>query len=383
MGETWKWGSAFAARPRQQTWVVVTDPEAVRELFAQGPEAVDAGPANLRLRGSVGPRSTFLLDGSEHLDRRRLLVGCMHGRRMAGHADRVKEVIDRRVRSWPVGRRFAALPTLRRIAFDLMSHLVLGDPDVDGNRAVGVALWDVAAAPGHEQHRAALDRAVFAEIARRRAVGVDAAAADCLSVLLTATTNSGATLADRDVRDEVISLVLSGSGKSAALLAWAIHELARDPAAQHRLRAREPGFADRVIAETLRLHPPHPIGRRLRALVSLGGHDLPAGTFVLVAPTAIHRRADLYEDPRAFCPDRFPLGKMRPVGAWLPYGGGVRRCPGASLAHVEARLSLERIVDRLDLAASRRLRERPHRDGLADLPARGVRITVMPRTGAL
>jgi cytochrome P450 family 135 len=373
-------------------WVAVTEPEAVRELFARGPEAVDAGQANLRLRGNIGLRSTFLFDGTEHLDRRRLIVGRMRGRSVTGNADHVAEVIDRRVESWPVGRRFAALPTVRHVTFDLMTHLVLGDPDAGGNRAVSVALWNIAAwdladrgwgdhAVRDPERLAALDRAVFAEIARRRAAGVDAAAADCLSVLMAARTNSGAMLTDRDVRDEAISLMLAGGQKTAALLAWAIHELARDPIAQQRLRAREPGFANRVIIETLRLHPPGLIGRRLREPMSFGPHDLPAGTFILVAPTTIHRRKDLYKDPKVFRPDRFELGRTPPAGFWLPYGGGVRRCPGASLAHLEARLSLERIVDRFDLFASRWRREGLKRDGPVDVPGRGVRIAVTPRTG--
>ncbi|MCW2994116.1 MAG: cytochrome Cyp135B6 2 [Conexibacter sp.] len=347
----------------QQTWLVVTEPEVVRELFARGPEAVDAGQANFHLRGNVRLRNTFLFDGSEHLDRRRLIAGRMRGRSMIANADHVTEAIDRMAESWPAGRRFAALPSVRRVTSDLMTHLVLGDPDADGNRAVRRALWDHPASdPGQ---LAVLDRAVFAEIARRRATGTNARAADCMSALLSARTNSGAMLADRDVRDEVISLMLAGAQKTTALLAWAIHELARDPVAQERLRAREPGFADRVITETLRLHPPHLTGRRLREPMSFDGHDLPAGAFLLVTPTTIHRRKDLYDDPKAFRPDRFDVGRKPPVGSWLPYGGGVRRCPGASLAHFEARLSLERIVDRFDVSASRRRR-----------------ISVTPRTGA-
>jgi cytochrome P450 len=395
-----RWGPIFTVRLMQETWVVLAEPAAVAELFGRGPEAVDAGQANFPMRGIIGERNTFLFDGSEHLDRRRLIVGPLHGRGMAGNAEHVLDVLDRGVASWPTGRPFAALPTFRRVTFDLMTYLALGDPSAAGNRAISDVLWDMAGwsvakhvsgvfavfgperymrLAGYERRLAALDRAVFAEIGRRRIAGVDRHATDCMSVLLSKTTNDGVSLSDRDVRDEVVSLMLAGYQNSTGLLAWGVHELARDPIAQERLQAREPGFADRVITETLRLHPPHLTARRLREPMSLHGYDLPAGTFVLVTATTVHRRKDLYKDPMAFQPDRFEAGRKPAVGSWLPYGGGVRRCPGASLAHLEARLMLERIVDRFTLTAGRR-RERLRRDGFVTVPGRGVRITVAART---
>lgn len=395
-----RWGATFTVRLMQRTWVVLAEPEGVRDLFAMGPQAVDAGAANSPMRAIIGQRNTFIFDGTEHLDRRRLIVASLHGRAMNDNAAQVVSTVDAGLDAWPIDRPFAALPTFRRITFDLMTHLALGSPEEPGNGRASAALWDIASwsvskrrsgffaifgpeafmgLPGYKRHLAALDAAVFDEIARRRNEGVDPAATDSMSVLLRATTNENRPLSDRDVRDEVVSLMLAGYQNSTALLAWGIHELARDQRAQQRLRDREPRFVDRVITEVLRLHPPHLTARRLREPLTVDGRELQAGTFVLVTPTSIHRRSDLYDDPMKFDPDRFDEQRP-PVGSWLPYGGGARRCPGAALGHYEARLALERIVDRFDLHPTPRRRELLDRDGFVAVPGRGVRISVTPRT---
>jgi cytochrome P450 family 135 len=202
---------------------------------------------------------------------------------------------------------------------------------------------------------------------------------DILSLLIQATDEDGEHLSDRELRDELMTLLIAGHETTATLLSWAIHELARDQASQDRLAA-EPGvFTDALVTETLRLRPPvGAVVRRLREPMSIAGYDMPAGTNVLPLMLIVQRRADLYPDPWRFDPTRF-LDSRPPAGGWLPFGGSVRRCIGASFAQFEAKIVLEELAAALRLRALQERPERTTRRAVVLIPAKGARVVAERR----
>jgi cytochrome P450 len=232
---------------------------------------------------------------------------------------------------------------------------------------------------GFRRQEAEVEREVYEQIATRRADPRLDDREDILSLLLRATDEAGRPLEDRDLRDELMTLLLAGHETTAALLAWAIHELARAPGLQDRLAEGGDELTDAVINEALRLWPPVPLVlRKLRVPLSIGGRDYPAGATLAPCMLILHRRPDLWPKPDAFSPERF-LGGRRPApGTFLPFGGGVRRCVGAAFAQFEARIVLGELVRTLRLEAPAR-REPVWRRGIVLVPARGARVRVSRR----
>ena len=218
------------------------------------------------------------------------------------------------------------------------------------------------------------------EIASRREAADLGEREDILSLLLRARDEDGKALSDRELRDELMTLLVAGQ-TTAAALSWALTEVARDLQAQARLQDGEPGLAEAAIAETLRLHPPVPLGslRRLRRPMTIGGWLLPAGATVASCSLLVHRRPDVYARPTEWQVDRF-LSTRPPAGAWLPFGGGVRRCVGAALAQFEARTVLDEVMRALELRSPGRPRRRTGRRGIVIVPARGGRVIAARRT---
>ncbi|HEX2084907.1 MAG TPA: cytochrome P450 [Solirubrobacteraceae bacterium] len=396
-----RYGDVYTVRVTGQTWVVLAAPGLVRQTFAHGPDAVDSGVANRPIRPLIGTRNVLLLDGGEHLRRRRLVLPPFHGDRMRAYAPIVEEALGRQVARWPLGRPVAVLAGMQAITLDVILRAVFGVQDaarlerlrVNVRRVLG---WLTAKRAGlifaflgperlermprFQRELAAVDGDVFAEIARRREDGGLAERSDVLSLLLQARFEDGSALSDHDLRDELVTLLVAGHETTAALLSWAVHELARAPEAQERLATGEDGWADAVVSETLRLHPPVPlVVRRLREPLSFDGVSLPAGATVAPCSVVVHRRADVWPAPGSFRPERF-AGSRPPAAAWFPFGGGVRRCLGASFAQFEARTVLSELTRAFALRPPGRRREWVGRRGIVLVPARGGRV-VLERRG--
>jgi cytochrome P450 len=238
----------------------------------------------------------------------------------------------------------------------------------------------LSALPAFRRHRSAVDALLLERIARSRADPHLAGRADTLALLLQATDEDGATLSDAELRDELITLLVAGHETTAAALSWTLCELAHDPVAQERLAGGEPGLATAAVAETLRLHPPVPLGslRRLRRPLTIAGRVLPAGATVGTCSLLVHRRADVYDDPLTWRVDRF-LGRRPPAGAWLPFGGGVRRCVGAAFAQFEAGIVLDELMRSVRLRPGRRTPGPAGRRGIVLVPAHAGPVVALPR----
>jgi cytochrome P450 len=394
-------GDVFTVRVMAETWVILAYPDAVRELYGHGPDELDSGVANMSLRPLLGTQNLLLLDGADHLRRRKLVLPPFHGERMRAYEELIREATRRELATWPPEVPVPTLPRMHDITLQVVLRAVFGvqdGPRLDRLASSLRRLMTWTTDPrrgfvfgflgpdrlmhlrGFRRQLAEVDGQLLAEIARRREATDLADRQDILSLLLQARHEDGGALSDRELRDELMTLLVAGHETTAALLSWALTELARDPRAQTRLADGEPGLAEAAITETLRLHPPVPLGslRRLRHPMTIAGRQLPEGTTVASCSLLIHRRPDVYEQPTTWRVDRF-LNRRPPAGAWIPFGGGVRRCVGAALAQFEARTVLDEMTRALELRPAGSPSRRVGRRGIVLVPARGGPVVAAPR----
>ena len=352
-----RYGDAFTLRiANEGTWVMLSDPAAVKEVFTGDPELLHAGEANAILRPVLGPSSVLLLDDGAHLAQRKLLLPPFHGARMKAYGALMEAAAEAEIASWPAGRVVATRPAMQRITLEIVMRAIFGVNDAGGMDRLRAALtrvieWTtqpsqmmlVALAGARNTHRlpayrgvmGELDAVIAEEIGRRRAVDGLEGRDDVLSMLLLARHEDGSPMSDAELRDELLTLLVAGHETTATALAWALERLARHPDAWARLRSGDAAYLDAVIKETLRLRPVLPIVlRRLKAPMEIGGWELPEGVSATPCIYLMHRRPDIYPDPRAFRPERF-LEQPAGTYTWIPFGGGVRRCLGASFAQFE------------------------------------------------
>jgi cytochrome P450 len=400
-------GDWFTFRPAPNRHIVVTcDPDAVKQVFTGDPNLLYAGQGNEILAPILGSASTLLLDGPEHLRHRRLLLPPFHGERMRSYERIVLEAAERQVSAWPSepGRTFPALPSMQAITLEVITRAVLGVEDPDRQRQVSAPLRRLLDMIGSRARVAALilagarsgprspwgklmaaraeaDLVLNEEIAARRASDPEAHD-DILSMLLAARDEDGNPLSDKALRDELVTLLVAGHETTATALAWSLERLTRTPAALETLiaeqRAGHPEYLEAVCKETLRLRPVVPaVARCLQAPMRIGPWDLPAGVHIAPSIYLLHRRPDIYPEPLAFRPERF-LGDDTPgTYEWIPFGGGVRRCLGASFALFEMKTVLGVIL------REAKLRPTPGRRGegitrraITHAPTRGARIAL-------
>ncbi len=391
-----RYGETFTARIlRAGTMVFISDPGSLKRLFGADRENTIAPGRNVVLVPVLGRRSLLVLEGEEHLRRRKLMLPPFHGERMRAYEEVMAEATEREVASWPVGDPFRLHPRMQAITLEVILRTVFGVEDdrrrTDLRRnlvgilattrsplAIGMTIDHMRRLPTYRRVARMLaeaDAILLAEIAERRAdPGLDSRQ-DILSLLVAARFEDGSGMEDGELRDQLMTLLMAGHETTATALAWAFDLLFRAPDKLERLRAEiaegAHAYLDAVIEETLRVRPVVPfVGRQLRGATELAGHLLPAGTVVMPAIYLAHTRPDTYPDPHAFRPERF-LDGGPDTYSWIPFGGGTRRCLGAAFAQVEMRVVLSTILRRADLrpASSR--------------PERMVRrnVTLSPRGG--
>jgi cytochrome P450 len=222
---------------------------------------------------------------------------------------------------------------------------------------------------------------IYAEIRDRRACGEAEERDDVLSLLLRARHEDGTSMTDSELRDELLTLLTAGHETTATGLSWAFERLLRTPRVIARLVASldDDEYLEAVVKETLRVRPVVvDVARRLTCETEIAGYRLPKDTIVLPAIAVMHARPDLYPSPREFRPERFLDGGAESY-AWIPFGGGVRRCIGASFAQVEMKVVLREVLRRVRLRAASRRPERPRALHVTVVPSRGTRVVVEER----
>jgi cytochrome P450 len=383
-----------------EKFVMLFDPALVKELF-QGPhDQLHAGEANALLGPVLGQRSVLLLDSSEHLRHRRLMLPHLHGQRMQAYAQTIQDATDREIDSWPVGEPFPLLPSMQSLTLHVIMRAVFGyepGPESDRlrtrlramveplSRPRGLPLMMLlgrlgsdrgAAAQQFEAQRRAVDEILYDEIARRRAEPDLAERDDVFSALLLAEDEDGNRLSDQEVRDELVTLLLAGHETTATGLAWTFDLVLHSPEVLAKARAEGDEYLDAVVKEALRIRPVIPgVGRVVRGEpFRLNGYVIPPGVEINPSIRMIHRRADLYPDPAAFRPERFLSDDAPDTYTWLPFGGGTRRCLGASFALTEMRIVLGRVLERVVLRPADPEREKVQFRAITLSPRNGTRV---------
>ncbi|HET9154893.1 MAG TPA: cytochrome P450 [Solirubrobacterales bacterium] len=397
-----RFGDIFTVRfPFFGRVVYVARPDLVKEVFTGPPGDFHAGEANATvLEPALGPNSVLTLDDEPHMRQRKLLLPPFHGERVRRYEELIVEMTRREMGSWPVGEPFALRPHTQRITLAVIMRAVFGVHDEgrlerferlidDFARRVGVItsfpmlrrnLGPGSPWPRFLRSREALDEFIYEEIRLRRAEPGHEERDDVLSLLMGARDEDGEPMDDRELRDEMVTVLGAGHETTATGLAWAIERLVRHPTVLSKLRdslaAGDEEYLGAVVKETLRARPVIvDVARKLKAPATIGGYGLPAGQFVLPAIAALHYREDLFPEPQEFRPERF-LGGKADNYAWIPFGGGIRRCIGAAFAEYEMRTILREFVERAELRAVDPKPERVKVRNITLAPARGTRVVL-------
>ncbi|MCI0573260.1 MAG: cytochrome P450 [Myxococcaceae bacterium] len=395
--------------------VLVSSPELIRQVFTADPEVLLAGKANELVRPLLGDNSVLLLDGTEHLRQRRLLLPPFHGERMQAYAELIHALTSEELERWPIGHAFALHRPMQTITLQVILRAVFGVDEEERRQTLADAIERILAfnnpaaayAPKAFQRdfplspyrtymrlRADVDRHIFAIIAERRS-GPREGRTDVLSLLLSAKDEQGQGMTDQELRDELVTLLTAGHETTATTLAWAFDRILADAQVQQRLDAELDSvvgggplkpthlprleYLDAVIKETLRLRPIVPLVARITAQeFELGGHRLPAGVFVAPCIFLAHRRPDLYPEPDLFRPERF-LGTRPDPYAWLPFGGGTRRCIGMAFALYEMKVILATVLSRVRIKGTVQGGQRIVRRMITLAPEHGTPVVVTER----
>jgi|1186.fasta_scaffold48866_2 cytochrome P450 len=398
-----RYGDAFTLRiTGLGTLVVLLDPADVKTAFTAPPGTLDAGEANKPIEILLGSRSLLVLDGEEHMRQRKLMLPAFHGERLQRYRGLIDELAEDMLDRWPVGEPFALLGEMQQLTLEIILRVVFGVDDAARHAAlrdrirvlVRYAASDVTGvryalrAFGTLRHWKAFARAheradalIYDEIARRRAAptGGD----DVLSLLLGARDEDGRAMTDRELRDELVTLLIAGHETTATGLAWAFELLVRHPRAMAALadeaRAGESErYAGAVAQEALRLHPPvGMMARRVRRPIVVAGHEVPPGVRLVPGIPLVNRHTATYPEPHEFRPERF-LDHGPDSYAWIPFGGGIRRCIGASFAQLEMRRVLQVVARRAQLVPAA-APDRPVRRAIVFPPRHGARVVLVER----
>lgn len=398
--------------------VAFTRERDIKEIFTGPTDVMYAGKANEGLRPVVGEHSLLLLDGPRHLRERKLLLPPFHGARMHRYGRTMRDITLEAMRTWPTGRAFPIHAPMQAITLDVILRTVFGVEEGARLEALRGAVAELTNAftattmvrpfqrdlgprsPWGRFVRARdrVDALLHAQIAERRRAADPGD--DILSLLLSARYEDGAPMSDVALRDELMTLLAAGHETSATVLPWAFFFLASHPEVQSRaheeivrvLGGDRDGdafdaaavnalpYLDAVLKETMRRRPVIAgIGRILTEDHRIGDRTLPRGTMVSPSIYLAHHDPEAWPEPRRFDPTRF-LGAEAPSPyAYLPFGGGARRCIGLAFAHYEMRIVLATVLARLRVHRVRGVTTLPERRGVTLAPSGGMPVILERR----
>jgi cytochrome P450 len=388
-------------------FVMLSEPDQLQELFAAPPEVLHPGEGARILEPVVGEKSLILLDEDPHLEQRKLMLPAFHGKKMERLSDLMAEVTEREVASWPRDEPVALHPRLQGLTLEIILRTVFGlDPGrrLDTLRGLLTEMLDFGARPSSMvpwarrewggygpwsrfvRLRAHADELLFELIDERRAE--DGERDDVLAMLLTARHEDGSPMSDQELRDELMTLLVAGHETTASELAWAFERLVREPTVLKRLadeidRGDGDEYLTATIHETLRRRPvlPNAEPRLVKEPVEIGGWSYPPDVCLIANAYLLHHDPDIYPDPYAFRPERF-LDEQPGTYTWIPFGGGRRRCIGASFAQLEMKIVLERVLGASSVQPATDGLELTRRRNITISPGRGARTVLRERAQA-
>ncbi|QRK05989.1 cytochrome P450 [Archangium violaceum] len=403
-------------------FVFVSAPEDIKRIFNAPPDALHAGEGNAVILPLVGSSSLVMQDGAEHIRLRRLLLPPFQGERLHTYAGPMRETTHASLEQWPVGKPFPLLPRMMSLTIEILLRSVFG---IEGKEELALfarrfpRLVDSIASPLYlipalsgvdvfqkvpwlraSKMKREVDEAIYALIAHRRAQPADPRRQDMLSLLLESRDEAGQPLTDRELRDALFTVIVAGYETTAIGMCFTVERLLSTPEALARvheelervvgdteLQAEHLGqleYLDAVIKETLRLRPVVPlVSRRTKVPFELSTYTLPPETMLVPGIALTHLREDIYPEPDSFQPERF-LGKKPDPYAWLPFGGGSRRCLGMALSLFEMKVVLATMLRRAKLRLASKRPIHMVRRSIMFAPSRGMPVVldeVRPRFG--
>jgi hypothetical protein len=403
--------------PFQPPFVILSDPDEIRELFMAPSDAVHPGEGARVLEPMLGSNSVILLDEAAHMEQRKLLLPAFHGERMQRLTGLMTELADREVESWPRDQPLELHPRLQRLTLEIILRAVFGLEqgrrlDELRDLLTGVLAFaenPLSVVPALSRHLERFvpslrrfnelgeraDRLIFELVEERRAAAErNGHGDDVLAMLLAARhEHDDSPMSEQEIRDELMTALAAGHETTASQLAWTFERLSREPRVTARLVAElDANETDEYLAATineiLRLRPvlPNAEPRLVKRPIEIGGVRYPPGVALLACAFLVHRDPAIYPDPYAFRPERF-LESPPGTYTWIPFGGGRRRCIGASFALQEMKVVIRSVLSRCELAPAGARPETTGRRSITFSPSRGATVVLRdraraPRSGA-
>ena len=396
-----RYGPAFSMQlPVFGPTVIVTDSQLAKQLFTASPE--DVGNIQPNLSRILGPGSVFALDRAEHRRRRKLLTPPFHGKSIKNYERIFEEETLRESANWPIGQEFPILEPMMRITLNAILRAVFGADGAHldelrriippwvtlGSRCATLPTPKRDYGRWHPWSRLAEYRRRYDEVVGRL---IDEVAADprlderddVLALLLRSSYEDGTAMSRQDIADELLTLLAAGHETTASTMGWVFERISRHPDVLSRLVTEAAGddtaneYRQAVILETQRVRTVIDFsGRHVYSpTFELGEWVIPRGHSIVVSLSQLHERE--FDNPDRFDPQRF-VGKRPPL-AWVPYGGGTRRCVGAVFANVEMDIVLRTVLRHFTLATTTAPGEKVHSRGVAFTPKRGGRVVLHAR----
>ena len=406
-----RYGKRFSVRLLGQPhFVVLCDPEDIKQVFQAPPEVLHPGESARILEPIVGPNSVILLDEASHLQQRKLMLPAFHGDAVQSLAGLMAELTEREIACWPQEQPLALHPRLQQLTLEIVLRAVFGlehGAKLDRLRELLTQVLEFAENPillspfvqralagrgpmGRlERSGEEADRLIFELIDERRDDGGEGP--DVLTLLLSARHEDDSPMSPAELRDELISALLAGHETTASQLAWGFELLARHPRVAERLAGEldadpDTPYLTATIQEIMRRRPVLMVaGSLVKRELEIGGVSYPPGVVLITSAYLVHHDPDIYPQPFAFRPERFlesEGGRAPGTYTWLAFGGGRRRCLGASFAMLEMKTVLRAVIERNLLVP---LGERPESVRLRSItisPSRGCEVVLRARPKA-
>jgi cytochrome P450 len=435
-----RYGRRFTLRViGQPPFVILSDPEDIKQVFMASPDVLHPGEGARILQPIVGDYSVILLDEEPHLEQRKLMLPAFHGERMQGLSGLMEDLAERELARWPRDEPIELHPRLQNVTLEIILRVVFGleqGEQLDALRGLLTELLAFSESPisllpfaqrsffgrgrwaRFVRLRAEVDRRLFELIEERRAAAErhagDAGSAnghsganghsagdgqssgrghdeDVLGMLLGARHEDGSPMSAQELRDELMTALVAGHETTASQLAWTFERLAREPAVTARLVAELDGDADAgdayltaTVQEALRHRPvlPNAEPRLVKREIEIGGVTYPPGAVLFANAYLLHHDPEIYPQPYAFRPERF-LEQPPGTYTWIPFGGGRRRCLGASFALLEMKVVLSAVLGACEVAPADARPERARRRSITISPAGQARVILRDRPRAV
>ena len=407
-----RYGSRFTLRATGYSpFVLLSDPAELRAIAAGPAEVLHPGAGGATLRPLVGERSFMLLEGEEHLLGRKAMLPSYHEKIVQRHAELVADVARREVTSWPRDTPFALHSHLHTLTLEIILRTIFGPDMNDRLRALHerlLAMLSITASavlsepvlrhgPGRRiwtrflRRRAEVDELIFALLEERRGAAggagseLDADPGDVLARLLAARNPDGSPMSGRQVRDNILTIVIASHETTASELEWAFQLLSHHPAVLDRLVGEiDTGAGEEYLTATIQevmRHRPvflFMIPRVVRRSIEIGDRTYDPPVHLLGCIYLTHHDPALYPEPQEFRPERF-LEAPPEAHTWLPWGGGRRHCPGRHLAMLEMKTVLRTVLSSVTVNPAARHMEHPRWRSVVVTPHAGSRVVLRSR----